>query len=266
MGHEIAARLAEPYLSPSARKAVEALLGKETLASASTWADRMRSDPSTFWQEEAGPYHYVTVPDGRRYQEVGPPPQGDAATALAQFALDLQDPNVSRERKRLALRFAVHIVQDLQQPLHVGNGRDRGGNQISVMMDGSRVNLHRVWDALLLESRQRTQDEWLSYFRNSALLRQPEKRDADPLVWIAESAALRESLYPVPATINAAYLRRELPRAEARLAQAGIRTAAWLNATLEEDSDSKEGSTLEITPSTSPKKSWWRRILDGSFR
>ena len=121
MGHEIAAQLSAPYLTPRCQEQLKELLGNESLASASTWADRMRSDPSTFWQKEAGPYHYVTVPKGQRYEEIGPPPQGDAATALRQFEDDLRSPSVSRERKQLALRFAMHIIQDLQQPIVVCN-------------------------------------------------------------------------------------------------------------------------------------------------
>ncbi|MFT7321374.1 MAG: hypothetical protein ACI8SI_002934, partial [Congregibacter sp.] len=61
-----------------------------------------------------------------------------------------------------------------------------------------------------------------------------QAKDSNPQVWIAESAALRESLYPVPISIDEAYICRELPRGEERLALAGIRTAAWLNAILDE--------------------------------
>ncbi|MFT7321880.1 S1/P1 nuclease, partial [Congregibacter sp.] len=50
MGHEIAAQLAQPYLTEDCQQQLTALLDDESLASASTWADRMRSDPSNFWQ------------------------------------------------------------------------------------------------------------------------------------------------------------------------------------------------------------------------
>lgn len=260
MGHEIAAKLAQPYLTTRTQQELKALLGKESLASAATWADRMRSDPARFWQEEAGPYHYVTVPRGREYPEVGPPPQGDAATALAQFAQDLRSATVSRARKQLALRFAIHIIQDLQQPLHVGNGLDRGGNDLVVNIFGMASNFHSVWDRQIFESTRRNQEQWLNYFKKSGLVRPPTGQDAQPQLWIAQSAALRESLYPVPAIIDKDYLRRELPRAEEQLVLAGIRTAAWLNAIFDESAASAGTPSIEQT-TEAEKTHWWQRIF-----
>ncbi|MDP5054316.1 MAG: S1/P1 nuclease, partial [Congregibacter sp.] len=170
MQHEIAAQIGAAYLSKVSRQRIRDLLGDESLADASTWADRMRDNPAPFWQEQAGPYHYVTVPPGRRYDQIGPPRHGDAVTALAQFAADLQNPGVSREHQQLALRFAIHIVQDLQQPLHVGNGRDRGGNDVVVQVHDEPSNLHRLWDRQIFESTRRSQQEWLQYFDRSGLL------------------------------------------------------------------------------------------------
>ena len=89
----------------------------------------MRSNPEHFWQEVAGPFHYVTIPEGKTYAEVGAPDEGDSVTALAQFRKVLLDPKASREQKQLALRFTVHIIGDLHQPLHAGNGTDRGGQR-----------------------------------------------------------------------------------------------------------------------------------------
>lgn len=273
MGHELAALLATPYLSANTRSQVEQLLGEETLASAATWADRMRSSPKRFWQEEAGPYHYVTVPDGQRYIQVGAPPQGDGYTALHQFREDLRDGATPLERKRLALRFAIHIVQDLQQPMHVGNGRDRGGNQITVQFNGDTSNLHRVWDRQLFESTGRSQQAWLRYYQQSDLLREPAAEDGDPLLWIRESAALRETLYPVPATIDKPYIREQLPRAEQRLALSAVRTAAWLNATFDGAPDNSiNGGSAGSTPAAGNEekppesKGGWRRWLESLFR
>jgi hypothetical protein len=234
LGHQVAGDIAQRYLSPTARAAVQHILGAETLAEASLWADRMRDDPSTFWQEVAGPYHYVTVPPEQRYRDVGAPPEGDAVTALAQFAADLQSPVSSGAERRLALRFALHIVQDLHQPLHVGNGRDRGGNDVTVRFDGDVLNLHRVWDATIPDSAGRTRAQWATALEQRGLLRPPRDGDADPLRWIAESGALRDTLYPPPQRIDAAYLAAALPTAEERIALAGIRAAAWFNAVFDD--------------------------------
>lgn len=233
IGHRVTGALAQPLLSPKAAKAVKAIIGTETLAEASTWPDEMRSDPSVFWRRTASPWHYVTVPEGKTYTEVGAPPQGDAYTALQDFAKTLRDPAASREDKQLALRFTVHLIGDLHQPLHVGNGTDRGGNDVKVTFMGEDTNLHSVWDGKLIEHRQ------LSYTELTAFLVRritPELRrewaTPDPLVWIGESAALCATIYP-PEGLTALswdYAYRSDPIVDLRLQQAGVRIAAYLNA------------------------------------
>ena len=235
LGHQVAGDITWRYLDDTARDRVQHLLGAETLAEASTWADRMRDDPSDFWQNVAGPYHYVTVPVGRDYREVGAPRQGDSVTALTEFATVLRDRHSSGAERRLALRFALHIIQDLQQPLHVGNGRDRGGNDIAVAVHGEVSNLHRVWDYHIPASARRDRRGWLRELEQRQLLRPVTSSDADPLIWIAESAKLRDTLYPPPSRVDQQYLHGHLPTVEERLALAGIRAAAWLNAVLQDD-------------------------------
>jgi hypothetical protein len=104
-----------------------------------------------FWQREAGPYHYVTVPQGQTYAEVGAPEEGDALSAFDRFSATVHDPNASREDKALALRFIVHIVGDVHQPLHAGSGAGRGGNDVKVRWFGDSTNLHSVWHSKMIE-------------------------------------------------------------------------------------------------------------------
>jgi len=234
LGHEVAGTIAQTHLDSTARDRVRDLLGDEGLGEASTWADRMRSDPDPFWQETAGPYHYVTVPPGQRYADVGAPPQGDAVSALTGFRGDLCKPGASLDQKRLALRFSLHIIQDLHQPLHAGNGRDRGGNDVPVVVHGEESNLHRVWDRDILASagldREALAERLLERARapNSS---EGASGDEGPLTWIGESTRLRDRLYPPPEAIGSAYLRRWLPVVKERVTLAGLRSAAWINET-----------------------------------
>jgi hypothetical protein len=258
LGHRVAGELAMQYLNDTTARKIRELLGSETLAEASVWADTMRSNPSHFWQKEAPGYHFVTVPAGLSYPQIGAPPQGDAVTALALFRRQLRDPQASKMQQQRALRFALHIVQDLQQPLHTGNGRDKGGGRISLTVQGKPSNFHRVWDSEILYSAGRTRAGWTHYLQTTGLLRTPRPADADPLVWIAESAVLRDSLYPPPRQIDEPYLREHLPRAELQLALAAIRSAAWLNETLSGTSETDADSGLRNgdSPNDMP---WWRR-------
>ena len=231
-GHRVTGAIADHYLSGVARANVQLLLGSESLAQAATWPDDMRSDPAPFWQKTASPFHYVTVPAGSTHAATGAPPEGDAVTALARFAAVLRDPNASLEDKRLALRFSIHIVGDLHQPLHAGRPGDRGGNDVKVSWFGDPTNLHSVWDSGMIDSRQLSHSELASWLVSAIT---PEQVVAwsspDPEVWIAESVALRETVYPAgPAPkLSYAYAYQHGAELDGRLSRAGVRIAAYLN-------------------------------------
>jgi len=77
----------------------------------------------------------------------------------------LQDETASLEDKQLTLRFTVHIIGDLHQPLHAGDGTDRGGNDYKMTFFWEETNLHRVWDTQLIEQEELSYTEmthWLS--------------------------------------------------------------------------------------------------------
>jgi len=234
-GHRVTGAIAERFLSPEAQAGVASILGTETLAEASTWPDEMRSDPSEFWQETANPWHYVTVPPERTYVEVGAPPEGDALSALERFAAVVRDPGASLEDKQLALRFIVHIVGDLHQPLHAGNGTDRGGNDHRVTFRGDSTNLHSVWDSGIIEGEQLSYTEWTAWLLADI---SPDEASAwavpDPLVWVGESTQLRDRIYPEEERISGRYVNEHKGIVDQRLSQAGIRMAAYLNALFSE--------------------------------
>lgn len=228
--HRAAAQVAEHYLSPEARFAVSDILGREDLARASTWPDFMRADPSEYWQRTVNPWHYVTVPAGQDYGDEPAPAEGDAYTALQNFSRTLRDPNAEPDAKALALRFVVHVIADLHQPLHVGNGTDRGGNDFAVSFFGQPGNLHQVWDSQMIDRWQLSYTELADWLLDDIT---PEDyrawSDPDPKVWIGESAALRERIYPEVRDLFWSYGFEWKTTIEKRVAQAGVRTAAYLN-------------------------------------
>lgn len=241
-GHRVTAEIAEDNISGQTRAQIEQILGTESLSEGSTSPDEQRSNPLAFWQEEAGPYHYVTLPEGRTADQLEHPPEGDAATALAQFTATLRDETASQEDKALALRFIVHLVSDLHMPLHVGNGTDRGGNDVIVNWFDETTNLHWVWDEGMILRQQLSYSEYTDRLERrigpSEVL---QWWDANPETWIAESAALRDRIYPAtgpevglgtpgsPVTVRFQYHWQWMPTAEERLAQSGIRLAAYLD-------------------------------------
>ncbi len=248
-GHRITGEIAEKYLTENTRLAIAELLDNESLAEVSTYVDEMRSDPDDFWQKVATPYHYVTVPKDKTYDEIGSPIQGDAMFALKKYSQIVRDPLTSKSEKSLAIKFIVHLIGDLHQPLHVGTGLDRGGNDFKVKFFGQRKNLHSVWDSGLIDGKQLSFSEWSNWL--SQKISEEDLvlwNEIDPLVWIKESIEIRNTIYPITPpilvkksteiskkiqpelpSIGYKYSHQHLPTLKLRLKQAGVRIAAYLN-------------------------------------
>jgi hypothetical protein len=146
-GHRVVATLATSLLTPDARTQVADLLGPNiTLAEISTWADEVRSSrPNT------GPWHYVNIPrDATVYNAARDCTRGCVVSAIEQSLRLLHDTSKDRAVREEALRWVVHFVADLHQPLHVV-GEDRGGNDVLAQFMGRQMNLHPLWVGDLID-------------------------------------------------------------------------------------------------------------------
>ena len=233
-GHRITGEIAQSRINGKTAAEIELILGKQGLAAMSTWPDEQRSNPQPFWQKDANPWHYVTLPGGKQPSELVSPTEGDALTALERFAAVVRDRQKPRDERALALRFITHIIGDLHQPLHVGNGTDRGGNDVRVKWFGNQSNLHSVWDSGMIDGQKMSFTEYTHRLERRLTVEQTIAWwDARPQTWIGESALLRDGLYPAaseqPAALGYAYQFQHLPTVETRLAQSGIRLAAYLD-------------------------------------
>ncbi len=229
-GHRVTGAIAEKYLTPKAQLAISQLLINEDLAEASTYADEMRSNPSEFWKKTANPWHYVNVFEGKTYSDIAPPPEGNAVTALEMFSKQLKSKKASLEEKQLALRFIVHIVGDLHQPFHAGNGTDKGGNDVKLQFFWEDSNLHRVWDSGLIDRENLSYTEWTNKLSRKISSQQAKEwMEVNPKVWIAESAKLRANLYPENDKLSWDYQYQNMPIVKQRLQMGGVRIAAYLN-------------------------------------
>jgi hypothetical protein len=127
---------------------VRQVLGPGSLAAVSTWADEIRpSRPAT------APWHYIDIPlEASAIDPARDCPNGDCVTAaITRFVAVLLNSASSPDAKNEALKFVVHFVADLHQPLHCADNQDRGGNGVRVTFFGETANLHSVWDTLLIE-------------------------------------------------------------------------------------------------------------------
>jgi len=236
-GHRITGAIAEHYLSVESKDALKRIMGRESLAKTSTWPDEMRSDPGEFWKKTSPPWHYVTIPDRKTYQQVGAPTKGDAYTALQKFRATLADPKSSKIEKRKAVSFIVHIIGDLHQPLHVGNGKDRGGNDFAVEFYWQQSNLHRVWDSGMIEKKGLSYSEFSLWLQEEITPKQVlDWQSTEPMDWINESQAIRINIYPDKqgSSLSYDYHHEHKNTIETRLKQAGVRIALYLNEIFEQ--------------------------------
>jgi len=243
-GHEIVARIAEARLIPKARAGVEALLGRtESMASVANWADQIRKD-----REETGPWHYVNIPyEMRGFDEARDGKNGDnVVNKIVDFATVLNDRKRSDADREEALKFLIHFVGDLHQPLHsTDRNDDKGGNfRLVFFLDQPEaVNLHRVWDSEILKhmmndgEKKESVEEMAARIATSITDKQARQWTAgDPVAWVNESHKLAvETVYAdvpadgPPVKIGEAYVTRAEPVIEMQLARAGVRLADVLN-------------------------------------
>jgi hypothetical protein len=233
VGHRAVGRIAERHLSPETARQVAALLGPDRLAYVGTWADDIRSDPA--WAK-AESWHWVTIQLGQTYAESKKNPAGDVLEAIARFERTLADPAAPRLERQQALKWLVHLVGDVHQPLHVGRGDDRGGNEVVVLWFGEPSNLHSVWDSGLIGRSELSSIE----LAEKADAATPEEvkawRASSPLEWAAESSALLDKVYVLgDRRLSFRYLYEHWPTVEKRIAQAGVRLAGLLDRVLGAD-------------------------------
>lgn len=177
-GHQVVGALAYKRLTPKAKKAVDTLLAqdkdaltKPDFVSRTTWADKYRDSDRNTTQvhyRATHQWHFVDVEiDGGTLQQAcfGRPPlpagtpasQGPAAACVVdkieQFKNELADPATPVGEKALALKFVMHFVGDLHQPLHASDHHDRGGNSLAIEAapSTSQSNLHAYWDTRLVQ-------------------------------------------------------------------------------------------------------------------
>lgn len=234
LGHRLVARLAETELSPKARAEVARLLQGETdptLVGVANWADDLRDEPG--FGRTTSRWHYVNIPEQHcRYDAGRDCAEGrcivDAITRQREILADAGQPTEARAR---ALKFLVHFVGDIHQPLHT-IAAGRGGNDIQVNLDGKGSNLHSLWDRELLVGKKLDEIAYSKHLRRLPVPQVPVAVDATAWAEASCKATMREGFIPKRAKIGQDYVSRWRPVAEGQLRLAGHALATLLNDTL----------------------------------
>lgn len=229
-GHQVVAKLAQSQLSAPARREVDRLLALEpgeTLASISTWADERRNPTTAAW-------HYLNFPrDSCTYDKERDCPDGQCVVGAIEKQTAVLRSKAPDERRLAALKYLVHMVADVHQPLHGGYRDDKGGNTYQVHAFGRGSNLHALWDSGLIKSLDEDVDTLTARLQRTSASK--GAGDLNPVHAAEESCLIvgEPGFYP-ERKVPAAYVDRYLPPLEQRLKTAGSRLAGLLNQALNE--------------------------------
>jgi predicted secreted acid phosphatase len=250
-GHSIVAEIGERRLDAKAREAVANILGPGTsLASVSSWADGYRAD-----HRETARWHFVDMARARQVYDPAvdcrlDEKEGDCTVNALERLREVLACGTNEAARRDALKFAVHFVGDIHQPLHAA-GELRGGNDQKITgkvhtatcgrpgceVTVSAPNLHSLWDGELIRW---TVYDWGTYVERleERVLKgndfQMKVVNEKPEDWAMQSHAIAAMVWPTvsasaPMVIDDAYYQRVLPVLDQQLALGGVRLARYLN-------------------------------------
>jgi len=267
-GHEIVGIVADHYLDPAVREKVQALLAMDGsgltadtgIASESTWADRYRdsdraSSRTRYLQTRE--WHYADIELGATGLHPACPddsalpaevvasqgaPHDCIVDKINQFRAELSSARTPAPERLLALQFLLHFVGDLHQPLHAADDRDHGGNEVRVVLAGSRAgNLHQYWDTLFVERLgMNSAAVAATLIDDITPAQRREWASGSPADWAMQSHALAQTIAygALPPghdgihVLGASYADAATAAVRLQLERAGVRLAAVLNAAL----------------------------------
>lgn len=159
LGHEVIGYISEKNLTPEGQGFIYKIMGGEPMALTSTWPDLVRDDKR---YKQFSSYHFFTIPDGLTYETI----PSDRFEEKSADVMIKDAPSLITKRglfnrrslpeKQLLMRYFVHTLGDIHQPLHVGNGLDLGANACEVRLPDTngrpqKTNLHSAWDSGIIE-------------------------------------------------------------------------------------------------------------------
>lgn len=196
LGHRIVGEIADSYLSKKAKKEIYKILGTESIAMSSNWADFIKSDSAYNYLYN---WHFINFNSGFTEQQfrsyLDTDIATDAYTRINFMVAELKKKDLPQDKKLLYLRMLIHIVGDIHQPLHVGRLEDRGGNNIKVMWFKDSTNLHQVWDEKLIGLQQLSYTEYAAAINHTTQM-QLTHLQSEPLgAWLYQSYQLAQKIY-----------------------------------------------------------------------
>lgn len=196
IGHRVVGEIADSYLKAKTRKAIQGILGHETLAMSANWGDFIKSDSTYNYMYN---WHFVNLPSGLDKPAVFNILETEKTPNLYNKINDmiavLKKTSSTAEEKKLALRMLVHMSGDLVQPMHVARKEDLGGNKLYVLWFNEKSNLHRVWDEQLIEYQQLSYTEYAKAINHPSAIQLYNWQNASLQDCVYESYLVCSKLY-----------------------------------------------------------------------
>jgi hypothetical protein len=226
VGHHIVVDVAKSYVSKSVQDSVSKYLGDMTWESASTWMDELRGDSKYDFMKK---WHYVNIEKGNNYDTTIE--NGNNVVKQLEIAIkNLKNKSkLSKEEINLNIKVLFHLIGDLHQPLHVGYGTDRGGNDVKVTYNGKLFSLHRIWDTDIIESKKTTADDVLTMLSKTSKRKLKKMGKGNIVQWFNQTRELLPLVYSYTEILNDEYINKSYPVVENQLLLGGVRLGKELN-------------------------------------
>jgi len=195
IAHRAITLVAYNELTTKARKKINAVLGEKGIVYASTWADEVRSEPDKY--SYSFPWHFQNLASGMTNEELlnlwnNPRSEGDHLFYAIQEMINRLKQNQKDEE---ALKFLVHFIGDLHQPMHLGRKDDLGGNRVTYTWFGEKTNIHSLWDTFLVEHKKMSFTELAEYLQLTQGARKAEFKKMNLHQVIQKSYAITGRIY-----------------------------------------------------------------------
>ncbi len=172
IAHRAIAIIAQNELQPGVYEQIDELLGTNGIVYQSTWADEIRDLPQ---YAESKPWHYQNLsPDKTPEQlaELWNNPEMEGKHLF--YAIQLMQQRLRKDKTDVdALKFLIHFMGDLHQPMHLGRADDLGGNRVPFTWFGKQINIHSLWDSYLIDHYKMSYTELAQYLIDTY---SPEKK------------------------------------------------------------------------------------------
>lgn len=229
-GHDTTAYIAEKHLTASTAAMVDSLLDGRSMVYWSNWLDNASYTPEYAYTKT---WHYSNVDADETFETRKHASTGDALSGLRYAISVLADKSKGKDDKTLAMKFLVHLIGDLHQPMHMGHASDLGGNLIKVNFFKKENNLHSVWDSSLPESAHKwSYTEWQQQVDRVSEMEEKLIIAGNIDDWARECVAIAAKVYdyfPAGKDISYSDVAYWAPVIEEQFLKGGLRLAHVLN-------------------------------------